>query len=230
MYIISEVFPQHGGDMDMAEQMILQSKMGGANSVKIQLYNGTQFGVERDYLACSFDDFVRLKEYAESINIPLFGTPFNEESFEWCKELKMPIMKVAARMHEQMPDLVDKIMEMNVPTFVSIPHDTDPNTIKQYDHATYLYCVVKYPTRVDEIALPDFSNSIFEGISDHTLGNAGALYASAHGAKYLEKHFTLRNSFQFATEQAHLGAMTLEDLRMIKNTAKEFETIRQVLL
>jgi sialic acid synthase SpsE len=77
--------------------------------------------------------------------------------------------------------------------------------------------------------MPDFQSSIFSGISDHTLGNAGALYAAAHGASILEKHFTLRNSFQFETEKAHLGAMTYEDLINIKNTSREFELIRTAL-
>jgi sialic acid synthase SpsE len=82
---------------------------------------------------------------------------------------------------------------------------------------------------VDEFSMPDFKNSIFDGISDHTLGNAGALFASAHGAKYLEKHFTLRKSFQYETEKAHLGSMDMNDLMEIKQTAFEFERIRQVL-
>ena len=36
MFIISEIFPQHGGSLEVAEQMILQSKMGGADAVKVQ--------------------------------------------------------------------------------------------------------------------------------------------------------------------------------------------------
>ena len=106
---------------------------------------------------------------------------------------------------------------------------SNPDDIIKFDHSIYLYCVVKYPTRVDEFSMPDFQNSIFQGISDHTLGNAGALYASAHGAKYLEKHFTLRKSFQYETEKAHLGSMDMQDLMDIKNTAFEFERIRKVL-
>jgi sialic acid synthase SpsE len=229
MNIISEISPQFHGQVEVAEQMILQSKLAGANSVKVQLYNDTQFGTERGYLSMPFEDLKRLKKFADGINMPLFATPFTMDRLDWCLELELPYLKVAARMHEQMPELVEAIMSQNIPTFVSIPSDTNPDDIKKYDHATYLYCVVKYPTRVDEIQLPDFENSCFEGISDHTLGNSGALYASAHGAKYLEKHFTLRHSFQFATEQAHLGSMDAKDLALIKNTAREFETIRKTL-
>ena len=37
--IISEIHPQHLGSMDEAKRMILQSKLGGADFVKVQLYN-----------------------------------------------------------------------------------------------------------------------------------------------------------------------------------------------
>jgi sialic acid synthase SpsE len=229
MFVISEISPQFHGDEKTAEQMILQSKMAGADAIKVQLYNDTQFGTERAYLSMPFDQLERLKKFADSLNMPFFATPFTMDRLEWCMKLDLPYLKVAARMHEQFPELTAEIMKQNVPAFVSIPSDSDPNSIERFDHAKYLYCVVMYPTRVDEIQLPDFENSFFDGLSDHTLGNAGALYAAAHGATILEKHFTLRHSFQFETEKAHLGAMTAEELADIKSTALEFETIRRAL-
>ena len=226
MFIISEISPQFSGKVEVAEQMILQSKLGGANAIKVQLYTETQFGAERAYLSMSYSDLERLKNFADNLNIPLFATPFTLGRLDWCLKLNLTYLKVAARMHLESPDLVKEIMKQNIPTFVSIPSDLNPDNVQKYDHATYLYCVVKYPTRVDEFSMPDFNKSCFEGISDHTLGNSGALYASAHGATYLEKHFTLQNSHQFITEQAHLGAMTMDDLSLIKNISKEFELIR----
>jgi sialic acid synthase SpsE len=229
MFVISEIFPQHGGSLAVAEQMILQSKMAGADAVKVQLYTATQFGQERAYLELSKDGLKRLNDYAKSVGIALFATPFTMERLDWCMELDLPYLKVAARMHKEFPELTAAIMSHKKPTFVSIPSDSNPDEIEKVDYATYLYCVLKYPTRVDEFSMPDFNDSIFDGISDHTLGNAGALFASAHGARYLEKHFTLRKSFQFETEKAHLGSMDMNDLIEIKQTAFEFERIRQVL-
>lgn len=229
MFVISEIFPQHSGDLEVAEQMILQSKMAGANAIKVQLYTATQFGAERAYLELNYDGLARLKKYADTLNIPLFATPFTMDRLDWCIDLKLPYLKVAARMHKESPELVEKIMSYKIPTFVSIPSDYDVNLVKKYDHAIYLYCIVKYPTRVDEFSMPDFSKTIFSGISDHTLGISGALYASAHGAKYLEKHFTLKHSFQFETEKAHLGSMDMNELAAIKNLTKEFEMIRTAI-
>ena len=73
MFVISEIFPQHGGSLAVAEQMILQSKMAGADAIKVQLYTGTQFGTERAYLELSKDGLKRLRDYAGTIGIPLFA-------------------------------------------------------------------------------------------------------------------------------------------------------------
>ncbi len=229
MFIISEIFPQHSGSLGTAEQMILQSKMAGADAVKVQLYTATQFGADRAYLELDYEGLKRLKNYADQVGIELFATPFTEEKLDWCMDLKLPYLKVAARMHEEMPELVSRIMEKNVPTFVSVPEDYNTDNLKIHDHATYLYCILKYPTRLDEVSMPDFENSIFDGISDHTLGNAAALYASAHGATHMEKHFTLRKSFQYKTEKAHLGSMTADELADLKNTTREFEILRDAI-
>ena len=226
MFIISEIFPQHGGDLKVAEQMILQSKMGGADAVKVQLYPADLFGKERAYLELTYNGLKKLKGYADHIGIDLFATPFTGERLQWCIDLNFKYLKIAARMHEENPDLVEKIMSKKIMTFVSLPSDFDIKNIKKYKHAVYLYCIPKYPTRLDEVSLPDFSKNIFTGISDHALGNAYALYAAAHGAKYLEKHFTLSHSLQKNTEKAHLGAMTMSDLALIKTISTEFELIR----
>ena len=50
MFIISEISPQFGGRVEEAEQMILQSKMAGADAIKVQLYTETQFGEEESIL------------------------------------------------------------------------------------------------------------------------------------------------------------------------------------
>ena len=135
MFIISEIFPQHGGNLETAEQMILQSKIAGADAIKVQLYTATQFGAERAYLELKYDGLSRLKKYADNLNIPLFATPFNEERLDWCIDLKLPYLKVAARMNSEMPQLVEKILSHKLPTFVSIPSDYDVSKIKKHDHA-----------------------------------------------------------------------------------------------
>ena len=135
MFVISEIFPQHGGSLAVAEQMILQCKMAGADAVKVQLYTATQFGAERGYLELNKEGLKRLKEYADGVGIPLFGTPFTMERLDWCIELDLPYLKVAARMHKEFPELTAAIMSHGKPTFVSIPSDLNTDEVIQFDHS-----------------------------------------------------------------------------------------------
>lgn len=229
MFVISEISPQHHGDHHIAEQMILQSKLGGAEAVKVQLYDPEQFN-KPDSHAMSKEQLRDLRDFGDAHGIPVFATAFAPKFLDWCVDLDLKYMKVAARMHVGFPELTRDVMQVGKPTFVSIPSDmpqADVDNIAVEDHATYLYCVVKYPTLVEEFRMPDFATTRFSGISDHTLGNSAAMFASAHGAMYLEKHFTLRKSFQRTGELAHLCSMDLQDLMDIRNTASEFELLRK---
>jgi sialic acid synthase SpsE len=230
MFIISEISPQFSGNIATAEQMILQSKLAGADAIKVQLYDPETFNKPASH-KMSYEELEHLHQYAKHVGIDLFATPFASKFLDWCVKLDLKYMKVAARMHVNFAELTRDIMSVGKTTFVSIPADMpqeDQDKIAVVDHAVYLYCVVKYPTLVEEFQMPDFRNSRFHGISDHTLGNSAAMFASAHGAMYLEKHFTLKNSFQRTGEMAHLCSMTMDDLALIKNTATEFETLRRV--
>ncbi|MGC6533382.1 MAG: N-acetylneuraminate synthase family protein [Flavobacteriales bacterium] len=229
MFVISEISPQHHGDHHIAEQMILQSKLGGAEAVKVQLYDPEQFNKPESH-AMSKEQLRDLRDFGDAHGIPVFATAFAPKFLDWCVDLDLKYMKVAARMHVGFPELTRDVMQVGKPTFVSIPSDmpqADVDNIALEDHATYLYCVVKYPTLVEEFRMPDFATTRFSGISDHTLGNSAAMFASAHGAMYLEKHFTLRKSFQRTGELAHLCSMDLQDLMEIRNTASEFELLRK---
>ncbi len=50
--IIAEIHPQHLGSISETKRMILQCKIGGANFVKLQLYNSKKLfnNTDRSYL------------------------------------------------------------------------------------------------------------------------------------------------------------------------------------
>ena len=78
VYIISELCGQWGGSVERAEQMILQSKMAGANAVKVQLWDTYRMlGDNRElweYLSMTKEQFLRLKEFADRLNIDFFAS------------------------------------------------------------------------------------------------------------------------------------------------------------
>ena len=229
MFIISEISPQFGNDLYAAEQMIIQSKLGGADAVKLQLYPAEMFYTEpSEYLKSrelSFDDFVRLKEYGDKIGIPVFATAFDEERLKWCMELDQAYYKIAARQHNENPELVETVFSLKKPVFVSVPHDQELSELTYLDHCIYLYCIPSYPTLLEDVTFPDFKNTVFKGISDHSIGIAASVMAASYGAKYLEKHFTISLSWQRHDEKAHLGSMTEDDLKMVKKLSGDIERI-----
>lgn len=225
MFIISEISPQFGNDLNLAEQMIMQSKLAGASAAKIQLYptemffkNPSEYEVSREL---SFDDFKRLKEFGDNINIPVFASAFNAETLNWCHELDQKYYKVAARMHLESPELTEEILSTNKQVIVSIPGDFDVSKIKRQENCIYLYCVSQYPTLLEDMNIPDFKSSIFDGISDHSIGISAALYSSANGATAFEKHFTVSQALQRSNEKGHLGGMDRHQLEQIATLSRE---------
>ena len=233
MFIISEIAPQFGDDLDLAEQMILQSKLAGAHAAKVQLYptdlftdNPAQYLRDREL---SFDDFKRLKEYGDKVDLPVFATAFTNEMLAWCIDVKQKYYKIAARTHRENPELVEKILAQKERVFVSLPSDYDVNVIQVQNNCTYMHCVVQYPTMLEDMIIPDFNNSIFDGISDHSIGVSVALAATARGATCLEKHFTVSHALQRSNEKAHVGAMDRQQLEQIAILSKKFALLESAV-
>jgi len=230
MFIISEISPQFSGDIQKAKRMIFESYTNGASLVKFQLYPSNMFsidGLDRSYNELTFDKFKELFEFGKKVGIDIFATAFTPERLEWCKTLKVKYHKIASRMHDEFPDLVDQILSENTKTFVSIS-DKNIDLVKKFkdrDKYTVLYCVSSYPTLLSDAKIPEFSNYTFQGISDHTLGIGYALKACSLGAKFLEKHFSLNKNLQRHTEKGHLGAMDSKDLNLLKNLTDEIDLI-----
>ena len=77
-------------------------------------------------------------------------------------------------------------------------------------------CISNYPTLLSDVKIPDFKNSIFKGISDHSLGISICIESLCIWTEYLEKHFTFDKNLQKSNEKGHLGGMDAEDLKILK--------------
>ena len=229
MFVISEIFPQHSGDLDMAKRMIFLSYISGASAVKFQLIENNMFssdGIDRSHNEISFDELKDLSDYSRQIGIEPFATAFTENTLRWCEELDFKYLKIPARMHTENKKLTEKILKSNKKIFISVrPDELNKIQIPKQDNYIFLLCISNYPTILSEVIIPDFHNSIFHGISDHSLGISAALKANVLGAKYLEKHFTINKNMQKVNERGHLGAMDFEDLKLLKKLTSEIELI-----
>jgi sialic acid synthase SpsE len=215
--IISEIHPQHFGSMEEICRMVLCSKIGGADFVKVQLYDSKKLfnNNDRKYVEFNFDEFKYISEYSKNIGIKLFASVFNEEKIKWCEDLDLELYKIAS-VSIQNKNLCNKIIKMNKRVIASLGAYKKKILPFNNRNVEYLYCVSEYPTSLEKIKMPDFNKSHFSGFSDHTVGLAAAVYAISRGAKIIEKHFSLNKSLGCETEKAHVCSMDLEDLKKLR--------------
>ena len=217
--IICELHPQFYGSMDTLKRMVLQSKIGGASYVKLQLYDTLKIhgNNDRSYIEITEKEFYEINEYCKGIGIELTASVFNEERIDWCEKIDMKMYKVASRSVDD-SKLCEKIISTNKPVIISLGmYDWKKNNVPYSSkNVNYLYCVSEYPTMLEKIEMPDFKNSFFQGYSDHTLGINACLYAASKGARLIEKHFSLNKSLQNSTQKAHVCSMDMNELSILK--------------
>ena len=194
MKFIAGIGLNHNGNLDLCHELIRQAKWAGADIAKFQL----GWRAKKDEI--NHISLEALKQIVESCNyydIQFMASIFNEEAFELSKKINQDKFKIASRTVVDNPALVEKILKLNKPTFISLGMSDKENLpFKEYDNVHYLWCKSKYPTfPSDLVDLPkDFKNSKFDGYSDHSIGIEIPLTAITRGAKIIEKHFTLDKS------------------------------------
>lgn len=116
-YIIAEAGVNHNGSLDMAKRLVDVAKIAGADAVKFQTFKAenlvtrsakqaayqvdnlgeetSQFEMLKS-LELSYEEFVELKKYCDSVQLELLSTPFDFESVDFLldviemKQVKIP--------------------------------------------------------------------------------------------------------------------------------------------
>ena len=230
--IISEIHPQHYGSMSEIKRMIIQSKIGGADIVKLQLYDSKKLWGDnkRTYLDITKDELFEINEFCTFQGIELSASIFDLERVDWCSELNFNTYKIASRSVAD-KELCEKIISLNKRTIVSLgmyDYQKNGKPFKENSNLSYLYCVSKYPTPLYEINMPDFKNSFFSGYSDHTIGISACLFAVSKGATILEKHFSNSKAMNVETSPGHTGSMNMDDLIQIRELSDNLRLLNSV--
>ena len=227
VYIISELCGQWGGSVRRAEQMILQSKLAGADAVKVQLWDTYRMpGSDRykwEYLHIDKNNLKRLQDFSKKLNIDFFASAFHFDRYEWLKELGIKTNKLASVvLTEKFKHLADTMIDDNhfQKNYISLGMwDKKELPYPSQEKNVYFHCVPEYPHTFERAIslMPDkFDKNGIHGYSDHVTGIDACKEAIKRGAKYIEKHFTIDRSLQCKTEAAHACSMDYEDLRSLR--------------
>lgn len=218
--LVAEIHPQHYGSIENIKRIILSAKIAGATSIKVQLYDTLKIhkNTSKKYLEITFNELKILKDFCEFLGIELFASVFNEDRIEWCEKLNFDTYKIASRSVSD-EHLCKKIISTKKKVIISTGMHDWKNEGFPYEeqNVEYLYCVSKYPTFLEEIEMPDFTDSKFTGYSDHTIGINACLFAASKGAKIIEKHFSLNQSLQNINEKAHICSMGNQELKILRD-------------
>lgn len=255
-YVIAEVNSSHGGNMDVAKQMIDVAAEAGCNCVKFQswsaesLYSNSYY--KENPIAKRFVDKFSLEEeqlrelagYCKERKIGFSSTPYSEREADFLAELEVPFVKVAS-MELNNFDFLRYIAEKNIPIVLSTgmgEMEEIRKAVEVIEEAgnnklILLHCVSIYPVKEETVCL----NNILGlrenfprypiGFSDHTVGDEAAIAATALGAAVIEKHLTLDKSKIGMDNQMAMEPVQLKELvrrcRLIQKSLGGKERILQ---
>ena len=148
----------------------------------------------------------KLQKIAVSLGLDFFSTPFDATAISFLEEMNVPVHKVASFELVDLP-LLKKIGATGKPVIMS----TGMASLAEIDEAVstlrlagtkelvLLKCVSAYPAPLEDMNLRTIPHlaeafNVPVGLSDHSMGTAVSVAATALGACVVEKHFTLSRS------------------------------------
>ena len=142
-------------------------------------------------------------ELARELGLICFSTPFDDTAVDFLEELNVPAYKISSFENTHLPLLI-KVASTGKPMIISTGMatvaelDETVRTIKKAGCKDFmlLKCTSTYPASSENcnvLTIPHMREMFGceVGLSDHTMGIGVSVAAVAHGAKVIEKHFTL---------------------------------------
>ena len=221
MEIIAEIGQNHNGDLELACELIKKAKICGADVAKFQLYDAKNLfpkeGNEWYEYNCktelSFEDVEMLDRVCKEEGIEFMASVFDIKRISWLEDLNVKRYKIASRsIHEE--HLINAVIETGKQVLISLGMWKQESFPSYSGNISYLYCISKYPTPLNELDFSKIDFSSYAGFSDHTEGVVAPITALARGAKIIEKHFTIDKTMHGPD---HSGSMTPEELTEICN-------------
>ncbi len=229
-FIIAEMSGNHNQSIDRALELVKAAADSGAHALKLQTYkadtitinhkgglfdindpnslwNGKNLYELYDEAHTPWEWHKEIFDYAKSLGMVAFSSPFDETSVDFLESLDVPAYKIASFESAHHP-LLKKVAETGKPVIISSGASTldelhesigvlKSNGCKEI---IVLKCTSTYPASAENsnlVTIPVLQ-SIFSdcviGLSDHTMGVGVSVASVALGARVVEKHFTLRRA------------------------------------
>jgi N-acetylneuraminate synthase len=247
VYVIAEIGVNHNGNPVLAHRLVDVAAAAKCDAVKLQrrsmadLYVAPLLNdpaaaeqslqymlpVLRD-TELADEDFVAVKQHAESLGLTFLCTPFDIPSLGYLESLGLSAYKIGSPDLTNLP-LIEAVARAGKPMLLSTgmsTHDEVLTTVALLEElgAVYalLHCSSTYPTPFEEVNLRYMVGLMDLGVpvgySGHERGIAISTAAVAMGACIIERHVTLDRMMVGPDHAASLEPVGLEKLvRDIRN-------------
>ncbi|KKW18869.1 MAG: N-acetylneuraminate synthase [Parcubacteria group bacterium GW2011_GWB1_50_9] len=223
VFIVAEIGNNHNGNINLARRSIEAAAHAGADAVKFQKRTvrdvfarelleknqahsrsfGKTYEEYRLTQELKDEEIAGLKEYAHSLGVAFFVTPFDLKSAEILASIGMDCWKIASFDLRTKP-LLEFVARNPEPLFLSTGTatldeiDDAVNTVLEHNRNLIIkQCVSIYPTPDENLnigaikTLKERYQPIPVGYSGHELGFIPTIAAVALGVVSVERHFTL---------------------------------------
>jgi len=237
--IIAEAADSHLGDMDVAREMIRQSKLAGASCIKFQHHLPDEEMLPDIPMSDNFQEplyeFLKkhaltiqqhreLMAYCREVGITYLCTPFSYKAAQELKSIGLNAFKIGSGEFTDLTSL-ERIAALGNPMILSTGMSVleeireTYNAMKQWKVPfAFLNCVSEYPPKYEEMnigviqtLLKTFPDIVI-GHSDHTPDLYTAFAAVTLGAKIIEKHITLDKRNPGPDQSVSIDMRDLADL------------------
>ena len=240
-YLIGEIGINHNGDLNIAKQLIKNSKDVGFDAVKFQkrtidiVYDkktldmprespwGKTTREQKEGLEFQKSDYDEINEYCKKINIDWFASAWDVNSLEFLDNYELKFHKIASAMIVDLKFL-NEVAKRKKHTFIS----TGMSTKNHIDNAVSIFkrnncsfelmhCVSTYPMKIEDANLITINQLRNEykcdvGYSGHENGVVISLSALMLGITSLERHITLDRSMYGSDQSASLELSGMKNL------------------
>ncbi len=238
-FIIAEACDNHLGDMDVAKEMALQSKLAGADAVKYQHHlpeeemlpdvpMSDNFDIPLfEFLkkhALKLDDHAQLIDYCREIGILYMCTPFSYAAAKELNGLGIHSFKIGSGEMTDIPSL-QKIAEFGKPMILStgmaLLEEIDETCQALRETGTpfaFTNCVSEYPPVYEDLnlgvinVLQERYSDVVIGHSDHSPDLYTCFAAVTLGACIIEKHIILDKRQPGPDQAVSIDMRDLSDL------------------
>ena len=248
--VIAEIGINHGGDLEVAKNMVRLAALSGCECVKHQTHivedemtdEAKQiFPPNADVsiwdvmaeCALSREDEAELKRFTEELGLIYISTPFSRAAADFLETLDVPAYKIGSGEADNLP-LIRHIARKGKPVIMSTGMqtiETLQESVQILEDAGIEYalleCTNLYPSPPEIVSLQGvtdlkaaFPNAVV-GFSDHSIGPEMALASVALGASILERHYT---DTRYRKGPDIINSMDPAELRFLIDRSREIHT------